>query len=177
MLLDRFGVLGQRKFVSSSVLVVDLGGIGPNILILLAESGVGRIMVVDHDNVQVSNLHWKVIHIKGRRGTSKVRSTHDAMRDLNPNVSVTAMTEPLTWENSMELVRGNDCVVDTSNNPCMPYMINEAYIMAERLPKTAAMTNSVSCRQVGPISLVSGRTMVTEGKPTVYNRWVGCVCY
>ena len=69
LLSDGFGVLGQRKFVSTSVLVVGEGGIGSTLLLFLAASGVGRITVVDHDDVEVSNLHWQVIHTKGRRGT------------------------------------------------------------------------------------------------------------
>ena len=48
----------------------------------------------------------------------KARSARDAMRALNPTILVTAVMEPLTWDNAMELVRGNNCVVDTSNNPC-----------------------------------------------------------
>ena len=95
------------------------------LLLLLDASGVGRITVVDHDDVEVSNLHREVIHTGGRRETSKARSAHDAMRELNTTVSVTAVTEPLTWFSAMELVRGNNCVVDAINNPCMRYLIND----------------------------------------------------
>ena len=55
------------------------GGIRPTLLLLLAASGVGRIMVVDHNDVEVSNLHWLVIHTKGRRRTRKARSARNAM--------------------------------------------------------------------------------------------------
>ena len=73
LLSDRFGVLGQRKLLSLLVLVIRAGRIRPTLLLFLAASGVGRIVVVDHDNVEVSNLHWKVIHTDGRRGTIKAR--------------------------------------------------------------------------------------------------------
>ena len=62
----------NRKLLSSWVLVVGMGGIGSNLLLFLAASGVGRITVVDHDDVEVSNLHWQVIYTKGGRGTSKI---------------------------------------------------------------------------------------------------------
>ena len=52
-LLNGFGVLGQRKLLSSSVLVVGTGGIGSTLLLFLAASGVGRITVVEHDDVEV----------------------------------------------------------------------------------------------------------------------------
>ena len=91
------------------------------------------------------------------------------MRDLIPTVSVTAVTDPLTWDNAMKIVRGNDCVVDAINNPRTWNLINYACVMAGREPKTLAMTNSVSGRGGGPILLVSGSAMGTEGQLTVYN--------
>ena len=90
--MDEFGVLGQRKLLSLSVLVVRAGGIGSILLLFLAASGVGCIKVVDHNNVEVYNLHWKVIYTEGKRETSKARSARNAMRALNPTVSVTAVT-------------------------------------------------------------------------------------
>ena len=93
-----------------------MGGIGPTLLIFLSTSGVGRIIVMDHDNVDVYNLHRQVIHTKGRRETRKARPTRNDIRFQNPTVLVTATTEPLTWDNAMEIARGNDCVVDTIDN-------------------------------------------------------------
>ena len=124
--------MGQSKLLSSSVLVIGEGGIGSNLLLLFSASGVGRITVVDHENVEVSNLHWKVIQTEGRRGTRNARSARDATRDLNPTVSVTDVTETLIWDNDLELVRYNDCVVDVSDNLCTQYQINDACILAER---------------------------------------------
>ena len=59
------------------------------------------------------------------------------MRDVNPTISVTAVTDTLTWGNTMELVSGNYHVVDTSDNPCMRYLINDTCVLAEREPKMA----------------------------------------
>ena len=143
--------MGQHNLLSLLVLVLGAGDIGSTLLLLLAASGVGRIMVVDHDNVEVSNLYQKVIHTNGRRGTIKIRSAHNVMRDLKPTVLVTAVTEPLTWDNTMELVRGNDCVVDAINNPCTRYLINNACVLEEKETKTMAMTNGISGSGRGPI--------------------------
>ena len=77
-----------------------MGGIRPTLLIFLAASSVVRIAVVYHDNVEVSNLHWQVIHTKGRMVTSKARYAHNTMRDLNPTVLMTAIMDPLTWDNN-----------------------------------------------------------------------------
>ena len=64
--------MGQRKLLSSFSLVIGEDGFGSTLFLFLAASGVGRITVVDHDDVEVSNLHWQVIHAEGGRGTSKL---------------------------------------------------------------------------------------------------------
>ena len=109
--------MGQRKLLSLSVLVVRAGSIGPNLLLFLDASGVGRITVAEHYDVDVSNLHWEAIYTEGRRVMSNARSASNAMRSLNPTVLVTSVTYPLTWDTTMELLRGNKCVVDTIDNP------------------------------------------------------------
>ena len=68
------------------------------------------------------------------------------MMSLNPTVSVTAMTETLNWDKAIEIVRGNDCVVDTSYNPCTRCLINNTCIMAERESKTTETTKGISGR-------------------------------
>ena len=171
--MDRFGVLGQRRLLSSSVLVVRAVGIGSTLLLFLAASGMGLITVVKHDDVELSNLHQYVIHTKGRRLTSKARSSRDAMRSVNPTLLVTPMTEPLTWDSAMELVRGNKCVMDAINNPRTHYLINDACVMEGGEPKMAEMTNGVSGRGGGPIPLVSGSAMGIKGQLTVYNHSEG----
>ena len=89
------------------------------------------------------------------------------MRDINPTVLVTAVTDPLIWDNTMELVRGKKCVVDTIYNTCKRYLINNAYVLVERETKTVKMTNGASGRGGVPIPLVSGIAMGTEGQLTV----------
>ena len=70
----------------------------------------------------------------------------------------------------MYIVRGNDCVVDTNDNPHTRYLINNACVLAKREPKLAAMTNSVSSSGGGPILLVSGSVMGTESHVMLYNQ-------
>ena len=120
----------QRNLLSSSVLVVGAGGIGSILLLLLAARGMVCITVVDHDDIKVSNLHRQVIHTNRRIVTSKARSACGARRALNPTVSVMSVMEPLTWDNDMVVVRGNNCVVDARNNPCTGYLINNACMLA-----------------------------------------------
>ena len=76
----------QHKILSLLVLIVGAGGIRITLLLFLAASGVGCITEAEHDNVEVSKIHWQVIHTKGRKGKSKARSTRKDMRALYPTV-------------------------------------------------------------------------------------------
>ena len=101
LLANRSGSLGKLKLLLLVVLVVQAGGIGPTLFLFFSASGVGRITVVDHNNVKLSNLHWQVMHTEGTRGMSKARSACNATRALNPTVLVTAVTDTLTRDKAM----------------------------------------------------------------------------
>ena len=85
------------------------------------------------------------------------------------------MTDPLTQDNAIELVRSNNSEVDTIDTPHTWYLINDTCVMAERETKTVAMTNGVSGRGSGTFPLVSGRSMGTEGQLMVCNHPGGWV--
>ena len=124
-----FGVLGQRNLLSLLVVAIREGSIGTTLLLFMATSGVGCTTLVDHEDVEVSNLQWQVIHTEGRMVAIKATSVRNTMRDLKPTVLVTAVINPLNWGNNMDVVRGNDCVVDIINNLCTQDLINGACIL------------------------------------------------
>jgi adenylyltransferase/sulfurtransferase len=93
------------------------GGIGSTVLLYLAACGVGRLTVVDFDEVDVSNLHRQVIHKSLDVGMNKAVSACRAVEDLNPTIECIPVTEPLTSDNALQLVSKHDCVVDESDNP------------------------------------------------------------
>ena len=159
LLNDGFGVVGQKQLLSSSILVVGAGGIGSSVLLYLAAAGVGHITVVDYDTVEMTNLHRQVIHkdsnaSKGLNsstlGMNKALSAKQAMQDLNPSISCTALDIMITADNALELVSKHDVIVDACDNPRTRYLLNDACIL-------------------GGKTLVSGSAMGTEGQLTVYN--------
>jgi adenylyltransferase/sulfurtransferase len=157
LLQDGFGTDGQKKLLSSSVLVVGAGGIGSTVLMYLAASGVGHISVVDFDEVDMSNLHRQVIHTEANVGVNKAVSACQAVKALNPSIRCTPIQEVLTFDNARDIVASHDCVVDASDNPRTRYLINDACVLTKK-------------------PLVSGSAMGTEGQLTVYNHKDG-PCY
>ena len=61
IVLKNVGPLGQKKLLKSSVLVVGAGGLGSPILLYLAGTGIGKIGIIDHDKVDLSNLHRQIL--------------------------------------------------------------------------------------------------------------------
>jgi adenylyltransferase/sulfurtransferase len=157
LLSDGFGVSGQLKLLSSSVLVVGAGGIGSTVLFYLAAAGVGNISIIDYDRVESSNLHRQVIHSEHRVGMNKAISARQTLLALNPTIRCQALDIQLTHENALDLVQQSDCVVDASDNPKTRYLINDACVIAGK-------------------PLLSGSAVGTEGQLTVYNFQGGC-CY
>lgn len=157
LLQDGFGIEGQKKLLSSSVLVVGAGGIGSTVLMYLAASGIGHISVVDFDDVDMSNLHRQVIHTEANVGMNKAVSACQAVKALNPSIRCTAIQDALTFDNARDIVARHDCIVDASDNPRTRYLINDACVLAKK-------------------PLVSGSAMGTEGQLTVYNHKNG-PCY
>lgn len=157
LLQDGFGVEGQLKLLSSSVLVVGAGGIGSTVLMYLAASGIGHISVIDFDEVDRSNLHRQVIHADANVGLNKAVSACQAVNALNPTIRCTPIQEALTFKNAYDIVSRHDCIVDASDNPRTRYLINDACVLAKK-------------------PLVSGSAMGTEGQLSVYNHENGS-CY
>ena len=123
--LPKFGVAGQRRLKTASVLCVGAGGLGSPLLMYLAAAGVGRIGIVDDDRVEVSNLQRQVIHGESGLGQLKTDSACQRIVGLNSHCRVEQHACRLTSTNAIELVEGHDLVVDGSDNFPTRYLIND----------------------------------------------------
>lgn len=139
IVLRDVGGPGQQKLKASSVLVVGAGGLGAPVLLYLAAAGVGRIVLVDDDEVSLSNLQRQVIHRTEDIGRPKVDSARAAVAALNPHVGMDLNRTRLTADNAMDLVTSVDVVVDGSDNFATRYLVSDACALARRPLVTAAL--------------------------------------
>ena len=95
LLIPEVGLSGQKKIKAASVLVIGTGGLGSPVALYLAAAGVGRIGLVDYDQVDASNLQRQVIHGTSQLGNLKVNSARQRMLDINPGIQVDVYNEPL----------------------------------------------------------------------------------
>jgi molybdopterin/thiamine biosynthesis adenylyltransferase/rhodanese-related sulfurtransferase len=123
--LGEVGAAGQRRLARSSVLVVGAGGLGCPVLQYLAGAGVGRIVIVDHDNVEETNLHRQPLYAMTDIGAPKAEAARAAVLRFNPQIAVEAIVERLTPQNSARLVGLADVIVDAADSFAVTYMLSD----------------------------------------------------
>ncbi len=132
MIMPEIGGTGQRKLLSSSVLVIGAGGLGAPAILYLAAAGVGRIGVVDFDVVDLSNLQRQVIHTTDAIGRPKVESARDTVRRINPDVEVVPYNTALTSANALDIIKDYDVVLNGSDNFPTRYLVNDACVFLRK---------------------------------------------
>jgi molybdopterin/thiamine biosynthesis adenylyltransferase len=154
IVLAEIGGVGQARLIAARVLVIGAGGLGAPLLQYLAAAGIGTLGVIDHDQVDLSNLQRQVIHRTADIGVAKVASARRALLDINPEVAVIAHDERLASNNAERIVGGYDIVADGSDNFATRYLLND---VCYRLKKI----------------LVSAAILRFDGQISTYKAWQG----
>ncbi len=159
ILLNEIGVEGQQRITDAHVLIIGAGGLGSPVALYLGSAGVGRITVVDHDTVDLTNLQRQIAHTVERVGNAKVASIQSAIGQLNPGVQVNAVQARADAALLDTLVAQADLVLDCCDNFATRHAINTACV-AHRKP------------------LVSGAVIRFDGQVCVYDpRDAASPCY
>jgi len=139
IVLPEVGGPGQNKLKASSVLVIGAGGLGAPMLLYLAAAGVGRIGIVDHDIVSLSNLQRQVIHTTERVGLAKTESAARQIAAINPHVVVEQHQTRITPENALALMARYDIIADGCDNFPTRFMVSDAAFFAKKVLVSAAV--------------------------------------
>ena len=159
ILLDELGIEGQQRLLAAHVLVIGAGGLGSPVALYLGTAGVGRLTIVDHDQVDVTNLQRQIAHNLARVGRPKAESARDTIAAINPDVQVRPLVERADAARLETLVRDADVVVDCSDNFATRQAVNAACV-AHAKP------------------LVSGAAIGFDGQVSVYDtRQPDAPCY
>ncbi|KAF8134850.1 hypothetical protein EV363DRAFT_1321835, partial [Boletus edulis] len=197
MILDNFGLQGQIKLQRASVAVVGAGGLGCPALQYLAAAGVGRIAIIDHDTVELSNIQRQVLHNEETIGIT------------NSTIRVEPISEAIESSNAMALLQPYDLILDCTDNAPTRYLLSDTAVRLGRplvsgaaqkyegqlciynfgesgpcyrciFPKPPAPEMSGSCEEMGILGAVTGvigvmqaleaikiLTGLHDGKPTL----------
>ncbi|PUE57277.1 molybdopterin biosynthesis protein MoeB [Limnohabitans sp. 2KL-17] len=116
ILLNELGIDGQEKLLASHALIIGAGGLGSPVSLYLGSAGVGHITVVDHDHVDATNLQRQIAHTLDRVGQFKAESVRTAIAQINPDATVTPITQRADAATLDALVACADVVLDCSDN-------------------------------------------------------------
>ena len=150
IMLDEIGIEGQRRLLEAHALVIGAGGLGSPVVLYLATAGVGRVTLVDHDTVDLTNLQRQIAHRTASVGTSKVASAAMAMQAINPGVRVETLEQRADAALLDRLVEEADVVLDCSDNFATRHAVNAACVKHAR-------------------PLVSGAAIGFDGQVSVYD--------
>ena len=159
ILLDEIGIEGQQRLLASHALVIGAGGLGSPVALYLGTAGVGRLTIVDHDSVDLTNLQRQIAHNLARIGQPKAESARETIAAINPDVQVLPLVERADAPRLDALVRDADVVIDCSDNFVTRHAVNAACV-SHRKP------------------LVAGAAIGFDGQVSVYDvRQPGTPCY
>ena len=116
IVLKEIGGAGQRKLRAAKVAVIGAGGIGSPAIQYLAAAGVGRLILIDDDRVDLSNLQRQTLFGEADIDSMKVTAATQAVGRLNPGVSVSALATRIDAYNAEKLLAGADVVLDGCDN-------------------------------------------------------------
>ena len=138
IVLSGVGGPGQHKLKQARVLVIGAGGLGSPLILYLAAAGIGTLGVADDDTVSLSNLQRQVIHGTPDLGIAKTTSAEQAVKRINPHVTVEALPR-VNVANARDMVRGFDIVADGSDNFDTRYAVSDACFYEAKPLITAAV--------------------------------------
>ncbi len=159
ILLDEIGIEGQEKLLAAHAMIIGAGGLGSPVALYLASAGVGKITLVDNDEVDLTNLQRQILHNTASVGQSKAESGKQTLHEINPTIDVVALVARADSEQLKGLASSADVVLDCTDNFKTRHAINQACVTAG-------------------VPLVSGAAIRMDGQVAVFDtRQPKAPCY
>jgi len=140
IILKKVGVIGQKKLLKSSVLIVGAGGLGSPIAIYLTALGIGKIGIVDKDNVEISNLSRQIIFETNDVNKNKSSAAISKLKKINPDIQFKSFNKNLTITNINQIAKKFDLIVDGSDNFRTRFLINNYCLKNKKILVSGAIS-------------------------------------
>jgi molybdopterin/thiamine biosynthesis adenylyltransferase len=128
LVLREVGGPGQQRLKAASALIVGAGGLGSPAALYLAAAGIGTLILVDPDDVDLSNLQRQILYAEADLGQPKVEAAADRLAALNPHIFIAGAAEAFDAANADRLVEGVDLVLDGTDDFAVRYEVNAACV-------------------------------------------------
>jgi len=140
IILKNIGILGQKKILTSKVLIVGVGGLGSQAAEFLVRSGIGKLGIVDYDKVNLSNLHRQSLYETSHVGKSKVQVVKKILNRINLNTKVQTYGLKLNNNNFKKIIKKYDYIVDGSDNFKTKFLLNDFCLKYKKFLVTGAIS-------------------------------------
>ena len=140
IILKDIGTIGQKKILSSKVLIVGAGGLGSPAAEFLSRAGVGTIGIVDNDKVSLSNLHRQSLYLMSDIGKFKVKIAKDKIKKINDNTIVKIYKIRLNNLNFKKIINNYDYIIDGSDNFKTKFLLNDYCLRFRKILITGAIS-------------------------------------
>ena len=140
IILKKIGVIGQKKLLKSSVLIIGAGGLGSPIAIYLAALGIGKIGIVDKDKVEISNLSRQIIFTTSDLKKNKSSTAISKLRKINPDLQLQSFDKKLTKQNINQVAKNFNLIVDGSDNFRTRFLINDYCLENKKILVSGAIS-------------------------------------
>jgi adenylyltransferase/sulfurtransferase len=140
IILKKIGVVGQKKILKSSVLIVGAGGLGSPISIYLTALGVGKIGIIDSDNVEISNLSRQIIFNTNDIKKNKSLTAINRLKKINPDTHFQSFKIKLTAKNINHIAKNFKVIVDGSDNFKTRFLVNDYCFKKKKILVSGAIS-------------------------------------
>lgn len=137
LLLKEVGLEGQLTLKAATVAVVGAGGLGSPALLYLAAAGIGTLILIDDDAVELSNLQRQILYKVNHLGQQKVNAAGKVLASLNNQINIVTHSQKLSDANSDALLNNADIVLDCSDNFATRYTVNR-FCVNNKIPLISA---------------------------------------
>ena len=140
IILKNIGTLGQKKILNSKVLIIGMGGLGCPVAEFLVRSGIGMIGIIDHDVINLSNIHRQSLYDEKDLEKSKVKVAKKKLNNINSKTKVNVFNLKLNKKNFEKIIKNYDYIVDGTDNFLAKFLINDLSIKHKKFLVTGAIS-------------------------------------
>jgi molybdopterin-synthase adenylyltransferase len=140
IILKNIGTIGQKKILSSKVLIVGAGGLGSPAAEFLSRAGIGTIGIVDNDKVSLSNLHRQSLYLTEDIGKPKIIIAKNKIYKINKNIKIKTYKVRLNSINFKKIIQNYDYVIDGSDNFKTKFLLNDFCLKYKKILITGAIS-------------------------------------
>ena len=141
IIMEQVGVEGQQKIKNSSICIIGCGGLGTSAAQYLSMSGIGRLVLIDHDSIVLSNLNRQTLFTEKDIGASKCKVLSEKVKNINKSITVNYYQKKINENNIDQYLENCSIVLDSTDNFESRLIINKFCHNKKKILVSAALQN------------------------------------